>query len=73
MNVSSNNEFDNPAPSKSELEVRKKEKEVDMKVQAATSTEIRPEKADQKHRVVSGSHTTQQTQKHLQVPHEIHQ
>lgn len=44
-----------------------------MKVQAATSTEIRPEKADQKHRVVSGSHTTQQTQKHLQVPHEIHQ
>ena len=69
MNVSSNN----PAPSKSELEVRKKEKEVDMEVQAATSTEIRPEKADQKHRVVSGSHTTQQTQKYLQVPHEIHQ
>jgi hypothetical protein len=69
MNVSSNN----PAPSKSELEVRNKEKEVDMKVQAATTTEIRPEKADQKHRVVSGSHTTQQTQKHLQVPHEIHQ
>jgi|TARA_B110000285_G_C14811259_1_gene462078 hypothetical protein len=72
MNASSNN----PAPSKSELEVRKKEKEVDMKVQAGTTTEIRPEtqsKADQKHRVVSGSHTTQQTQKHLQVPHEIHQ
>ena len=69
MNASSNN----PAPSKSELEVRKKEKEVDMKVQAAASTEIHPEKADQKQRDVSGSHTTQQTQKHLQVPHEIHQ